>query len=76
MSTSGDLDQLCESVSDLRLGERTKEAEVEESVHGGMVSTETVLVVSVVHSDLDGYRSINQTNDRGGNTDKVGVSAV
>lgn len=76
MSTSGDLDQLCESVPDLSLWQSAEKAEVEESVHWGVVSSEAVLVVAVVDGDLDGDGCINETNDGGWNTDVVGVAAV
>jgi len=76
VTTSGDLDQLCESVSDLSLWKSAQEAEVEESVHWGVVGTETILVVAVVDGDLDGDGSVNETNDGGWNTDVVGVAAV
>jgi len=76
VTASGDLDQLCEAVSDLGLWESAQEAEVKESVHWGVVSTETVLVIAVVDSDLDGDGSVNETNDGGWNTDVVGVAAV
>jgi len=74
--TGGDLDKLCESVSDLCLGKRAEEGEVKEGLDGCVVSTETVLVVAVVNGNLDGDGGINETNDGGGDTDVVGVSAV
>ena len=76
VSTAGDLDQLCETVPDLRSGECAEETEVEEGVLGCVVGTETVLVVAVVDTDLDGDGSVNQANDGGGNADEVGVAAV
>jgi hypothetical protein len=76
VSTAGDLDQLCETVPDLRSGECAEETEVEEGVLGCVVGTETVLVVAVVDTDLDRDGSVNQTNDGGGNADEVGVAAV
>jgi hypothetical protein len=45
-------------------------------MHWGMIGAETVLVIAIIHSDLDGHGSINQTNDGGRNADKVGVSSV
>ena len=76
VSTAGDLDQLCETVSDLRSGKSTEETEVKEGVDGGVVCTEAVLVVGVVDADLDGDRSVDQANDGCGNADEVGVAAV
>jgi len=76
MATSGDLDQLCESVPDLSLWQSAEEAEVEEGVHWGVVSSQAVLVVAVVDGDLDGDRSVNETNDGGWDTDVVGVATV
>ena len=76
VSTAGDLDQLCETVSDLRSGKSTEETEVKEGVDGGVVCTETVLVVGVVDADLDGDGGVDQANDGCGNADEVGVAAV
>lgn len=76
VGTGGDLDQLCETVADLGIGESAEECKVKEGVHGSVVGTKTVLVVVVVDANLDGDGSINQTNDSGGHTDEVGVSAV
>ena len=76
VSTAGDLDQLCETVPDLRSGKSTEEAEVKEGVDGSVICTKTVLVVGVVDADLDGDGSVNQANDGCGNADKVGVAAV
>lgn len=76
VGAGGDLDQLCESVSDLSLGKSAEEAEVKEGVHRSVVGTETVLVVAVVDGDLDRDGGIDQTNDGGGNTNVVGVTAV
>lgn len=53
VSTGGDLDQLCETVADLSIGKSAEETEVKESVHGSVVGTQTVLVVTVVDGDLD-----------------------
>jgi hypothetical protein len=76
VGTAGDLDQLCETVPDLRSGQCAEETEVEECVLGCMVGTETVLVVAVVDADLDGDGSIDQADDGGRNADEVGVAAV
>lgn len=76
VGTGGDLDQLCEAVADLSIGESAEESEVKEGVHGSVVGTQTVLVVAVVDGDLDGDGSVNETNDGGRNTNVVGVSAV
>lgn len=76
VSASRDLDQLCKSVTDLSIRQSAEETKVKEGVHRSVVSTETVLVVAVVDGDLDGDRSINQTDDSGGDTDVVGVSTV
>lgn len=76
VSTAGDLDQLCEAVPDLRGRKSAEETEVKECVDGGVVCTETVLVVGVVDADLDGDGSVDQANDGCGNADEVGVAAV
>jgi hypothetical protein len=76
VGTGGDLDQLCETVTDLSIGKTAEEGEVKEGVHGSVVGTKTVLVVIVVDANLDRDGSVNETNDGGGNTDEVGVSAV
>jgi hypothetical protein len=41
-----------------------------------MVSTKTVLVVTIVDSDLDGNTGIYETNDRRWYSNKVGVSSI
>lgn len=76
VSTGRDFDQLCKTVPDLSLGKSFQEGEVQESVHGSMVSSKTILVVAVVDSNLDTDTSIDQTNDRRGNANVVGVPAV
>jgi hypothetical protein len=76
VGTGGDLDQLCETVADLGIGKRAEESEVKEGVHGSVVGTKTVLVVGVVDTNLDRDGSVNETNNGGGDTDEVGVSAV
>lgn len=76
MCASGDLDQLCESVSYLTLWQGLQECEVEESVHGRVVRSETVLVVAIVDGDLNADACIDQTNDGRGNPDEVGISSV
>lgn len=76
VSAGRNLNQLRETVTDLSLRESAEEGEIEESTDRGVVSTETVLVVAVVDGNLDGHRSIDQTNHRSGDTDEVGVAAV
>lgn len=76
VSTAGDLDQLCETVSDLRSRKCAEETEVKEGVDGSVVCTEAVLVVGVIDADLDRDGSVDQANDGGRNTDEVGVAAV
>lgn len=76
MSTCGDLDQLCEAVSDLTLRKGLQECEIQEGVHWGVVCTQTVLVVAVVDGDLDTDTGIDQANDCGWDTDEVCVSPV
>lgn len=41
-----------------------------------MISTQTVLIVAIVDGNFDGDGGVNQTNDCGGDSDKVGVPAV
>lgn len=76
MSTCGDLDQLCEAVPDLRLGQSSEETEIEERVDGCVVSSQAVLVVAIIDGDLDGDGGIDETNDGGGDADEVGVPTV
>jgi len=76
VSTGGDLDQLCESISDLSDWQGAEEAKVEEGVDWRVVCSQTILVVAVVDGNLDGDRGVDQTNDSGWYTDEVGVSAV
>ena len=74
--TCRDFDQLCKAVSDLCLGEGLQEREVQECVNGGVVSTQPVLVVAVVNSNLDTDTGINEANDCSGDTDEVCAPAV
>lgn len=76
VSAGRDLDELCETVADLSLWKSTHETKVQESVHGCVVGTETVLVVAIVDGNLDRDRSIDQTNNGGWDTDVVGVASV
>jgi hypothetical protein len=41
-----------------------------------VVGAESVLVVAIIDSNLDRNRCVNQTDDRGRNSDKVGVPSV
>ena len=83
----GDLDELCETVSDLTSWQSLEQGEVEEGVDGGVVGSETgvrpsylrgksprlpVLQLAVVDSDLDGDGSVDETDEGGGDSDKVG----
>jgi hypothetical protein len=54
VSTSRDLDQLCETVADLCYRETAEESEVKKCVGWGVVGAETVLVAAVVDGDFDG----------------------
>ena len=76
VSTCRDLDQLGKAVSDLCLGQGLQERKVQEGVDGSVVSTQPVLVIAVVNSNLDTDTSIDETNDSGRNTDEVCVPAV
>ena len=76
MSAARDLDQLCEAVPDLCLGQRPEETEVEEGVDWSVVRAQAVLVVTVVDRNLDGDGRVNQTDDSRGDADEVGVAAV
>lgn len=53
MCTRRDLDQLCKAVPNLCLWQSAEEGEVEEGVDRRMVCSQTILVVAVVHGDLD-----------------------
>lgn len=76
MGASRDLDQLGKAIADLCGGKSSQESEVEECVGWCVVCAQTVLVVAVVDSDLDGYGSIDQANDCCGNADEWRVAAV
>jgi hypothetical protein len=76
VSTCRDLDQFGKAVSDLCLGECPQEREVQEGVHGSVVSTQPVLVVAVVNGDLDTDTGVDETNDSCGDTNVVGTPAV
>ncbi len=41
-----------------------------------MVGTQAILVSAIVDSYLDGHGGVNQTDDRGGDADEVGVTTV
>lgn len=71
-----DLDNFREAVSDLALRESAQEVEVEESVYGGVVGTESVLKLAVVDADLDGDGGVDESNEGGADTNPVGVSAI
>lgn len=72
----GDFDQLGKAISDLAFWKCLQECEVQEGVHGGVVSAQTVLVVTIVDGDLNTDTGIDQANDGSGNADEVGVSSV
>lgn len=42
----------------------------------GVVGAETVLILAMVDGDLDGDRGVNEANDRCGDADEIGCSAV
>lgn len=45
-------------------------------MHGSVVSSEAVLVVSIVDGNLDRHGCVNQTDDGGGHSNEVGVPAI
>ena len=72
----GNFDQFCKAISDLCSGQGAKEGEIEKGVHRCMVSTEAVLVIAIVDSNLNRHRCVYQTNDGGRDSDEIGVPAV
>lgn len=76
VGAGGDLDELGEAIADLGDWEGAKEGEVKECVDGGMVGSETVLVVAIVDGNLDGDGGVDEADDGGGDADEVGVAAV
>jgi hypothetical protein len=76
MRTRRDLDQLGETVANLSRRQGSKECEVKEGVDWGVVGAQTVLVIAVVDGDFDGDGCVDQTDDRGGDSDEVCVAAV
>jgi len=76
VSAVKNLDQLGGSVSGLANGEGLEEVKVEESVHGSVVSTKTVLELLVVDADLDRDGSVNEGNEGSANSNVVGASSV
>lgn len=76
MRAHRDLDQLGKTVPDLGRWQRAQEGEVKKSVHRCMVSTQPILIVAIIYSDLDRDRGVNQTDHGGRNANKVGVPAV
>ena len=49
----GDFDELGKAVPDLCCRQRAKKCEIKEGVHRSVVSTQSILVVAMVHSNLD-----------------------
>lgn len=76
VSTARDLDELRETVTDLRHRQGSQEAEIQESVDRCVVSTQTVLIVAIVDSNLDRHRCIDQADNSGRDTDIVGVASI
>lgn len=76
VSTARDLDQLSESIADLSFRKSTKESKVKEGVLRCVVGTQAVLVVAVVHGNLDRYRGVDKTNDGRRDTNVVRVASV
>ncbi len=74
--TRGDLDQLCETVPDLSLRQSTQEGKIQECLHWGVVSTQTVLVIAIVDGNFDRHGSIDQSNHRSWDPNVVGIAAV
>ena len=69
-------DQLCKAISDLCSRQGAKEGEIEKGVHGCMISTEAILVIAIVDSNLNRHRCVYQTNDGGRNSDEIGVPSI
>lgn len=76
VSTTRDLDQLGEAVSNLSLGQGSQESKIKKRVHGCMVGTESVLVVAVVHSYLDADAGVNQADDGCWDANVVRVATI
>ena len=68
MSTGRDFDQLRETITDLRFGQRAQEGKVQKRVDRSMIRSQTILVIAVVDCDFDGDRSIDQPNHSRGNS--------
>ncbi len=45
-------------------------------MYWGMIGTQTVLIVPIVYSDLDGHRRIYQANDGGGYPNEIGIASI
>lgn len=45
-------------------------------MRGGVVGSQTILIIAVVDGDLDGDGSVDEADDGGGDADVVGVAAV
>ena len=76
MSADRDLDQLRKAIANLSDWQSPQEGEVEEGLCWSMIGTKTILVLRVIDSRLDAYRSINQTYECRRNADKWCVPAV
>lgn len=76
VSAVQDLDQLGGTISGLTNGEGLEEVKVEESVHGCVVSSKTVLKLLVVNADLDRDGGVDEGNEGSANSDVVGASSV
>lgn len=76
MSARRDLDQLGKSISDLRHWQRSKECKVEECLHWGMVSTQSVLVIAIVDGNFNRHRCVDQANNSRWDSDEVRVASV
>lgn len=45
-------------------------------MHRCVISTQAVLIIAIVDSNLDRHGSVDQTNHRGRHSDEIGVPAV
>jgi hypothetical protein len=76
MRTTRDLDELRKPVPRLPDGKGAEEFEIEEGMYRSVVCTEAVLVVAIVHGDLDGDGCVDEADDSGRNADEVGIATV
>ena len=76
VGTRTDLDQFGKAVAYLCKWQSLQEAEIKECMDWGMIRSEAILVVTVIHSHFDTDASVDQSNQGCRDANEVGVAAV